>query len=209
MVQQLFNQIELLKGEIRRIKGDLHAISSGGMIIPSSISGGGGVQMPLPIEGAILYGTSVPEWARLSIGASGEVLTVVGGLPNWEPPTGLSYTPITPVTIKTLTALGDEATWTDIDVSANVSSGCRLIQVKVSLAFANASDYSLYFRENGTAESNDNNHLYGIISTDNQNEIVVANVPIDSGHIFEYFWDRTAGAGNAGTSIITLLGYWD
>lgn len=84
MVQQLFNSVEHLKAEVRRLRGELNAISSGGRVIPTSISGGGGVQLPLPISGAILYGTGVPEWARLAPGTNGEILTLVAGFPSWE-----------------------------------------------------------------------------------------------------------------------------
>lgn len=83
MVQQLFNTVELLKDEVRRLKGELHAISVGGRIIPNVITSG--VQLPLPISGAILYGTGVPEWARLAPGTNGEILTLVSGFPSWEP----------------------------------------------------------------------------------------------------------------------------
>ena len=64
MVQQLFNDTERLKAEVARLRGRLDAFSVGGQLIPNAIISG--VQLPLPIEGAILYGTSVPDWARLA-----------------------------------------------------------------------------------------------------------------------------------------------
>lgn len=88
MVQQLVRKVKDLEDEIRRIRGELNGISIGGKIIPSSIPGG--VQLPLPIEGALLYGTGVPDWARLAIGDEGEVLTVDGGLPGWRPASSTS-----------------------------------------------------------------------------------------------------------------------
>lgn len=87
MVQQLYNDLEKLKAEIRRLRGELNAIATGGRIIPNAIPGGGS-QLPLPIEGAILFGTGVPEWARLAPPASGDdyALKYLDGdsAPSWQ-----------------------------------------------------------------------------------------------------------------------------
>lgn len=63
MVQQLFGDIEKLKAEIKRLRGLVDSFSIGGRIIPHSVISG--VQLPLPIEGAIIFGTGVPDWGRL------------------------------------------------------------------------------------------------------------------------------------------------
>lgn len=91
MVQQLWGDIEKLKAEIRRLRGELRQIASGGTIIGIVNSGGGGT--PAPVSGAIMYGTAVPAWARLPIGSEGEVLTVISGFPSWEPGAGFGYVP--------------------------------------------------------------------------------------------------------------------
>lgn len=36
------------------------------------------------LTGALIHGNGTPKWARLPIGAAGQVLTVVGGLPAWS-----------------------------------------------------------------------------------------------------------------------------
>lgn len=64
MVQQLYNDVEQLKARVAQLRGRLDAFSVGGQVISGSITGG--VQLPLPIEGAMLYGTSAPAWGRLA-----------------------------------------------------------------------------------------------------------------------------------------------
>lgn len=86
MVQQLFGDLERAKAEIKRLRGRMDAIAVGGRVNPSSITGG--VQIPLPIEGAIIYGNTTPEWARLAMPTPGDdyVLTFIDGdaHPTWQ-----------------------------------------------------------------------------------------------------------------------------
>lgn len=63
MVQQAFNDIEKLKAEVTRLRGLINSFSVGGRIIPAAVNSN--VQIPLPIEGAIIFGTGVPDWGRL------------------------------------------------------------------------------------------------------------------------------------------------
>lgn len=90
MVQQLFGDLEKVKAEIVRLRGRMDAISAGGQLKFNSIVSG--VQIPLPIEGAIIYGSDVPEWARLAPPASGDdyVLSFLDGdnKPSWQIGTG-------------------------------------------------------------------------------------------------------------------------
>lgn len=92
MVMQLFHDVEQLRREILRLKGRMDSISVGNKIIPGSISGG--VQMPLPIEGAMLYGNGIPEWARLPPPSPGDDYTLrfIDGAtaPSWEVGGGVS-----------------------------------------------------------------------------------------------------------------------
>lgn len=92
MVQQLWGDIEKLKAEIRRLRGELRQIAAGATIVGVVNSGASG-GTPAPVSGSIMYGTVVPAWARLPIGAEGEVLTVISGFPSWEPGAGFGYVP--------------------------------------------------------------------------------------------------------------------
>ena len=64
MVQQAFNDIERLKAEVVRLRGRIDAFTVGGQIIPHGIITN--TQIPLPIEGAIIFGTAAPDWGRLA-----------------------------------------------------------------------------------------------------------------------------------------------
>lgn len=86
MVQQAFGDIERLKAEVKRLRGRLDAFSVGGAIIPHNIIGG--TQIPLPIEGAIIFGTSIPDWGRLPPPATGDDYALkyldAAIQPSWE-----------------------------------------------------------------------------------------------------------------------------
>lgn len=91
MVQQLFGDVEKLKSEIQRLRGLINSFTVGGQVIPRSIAGN--VQLPLPIEGAILYGTSIPDWGRLpppvTAGDDYELDFLDGDVaPSWQIKTG-------------------------------------------------------------------------------------------------------------------------
>jgi hypothetical protein len=40
------------------------------------------------VAGDMIAANSVPKWARLPVGSSGQVLTVVSGAPAWATPSG-------------------------------------------------------------------------------------------------------------------------
>lgn len=86
MVQQAVNRIRTLEDEVRRLSGILRAISIGGTLVPGVVPGG--QSLPTPVEGAILFGTGVPDWARLAPPSSGDdyELTFIDGdtAPSWQ-----------------------------------------------------------------------------------------------------------------------------
>ena len=85
-INSLFNTVEILKTEVRRLRGEILRISVGGTILPNVVPGTANI--PNPLEGALIFGTSTSSWGRRAIGAEGEVLTVVSGLPDWAPGNG-------------------------------------------------------------------------------------------------------------------------
>jgi hypothetical protein len=102
--------------------------------------------------------------------------------------------------IKSLSGLGDEDTWTDIDCTASTSPLAAMLHYSQEL-FDNTSgdQFRLYARRNGDTAAKGSGNLIGIVngaggsipqSVDDQNFIV-----IDAGQIFEYLLDRTSGTG--------------
>lgn len=81
-MQQFYGDIQQLREEIRRLRGELHRLALGGIILPGVNNNS---TIPPPLAGALIRGNSTPGWERLAIGAEGEILTVVSGLPQWEP----------------------------------------------------------------------------------------------------------------------------
>lgn len=63
MVQQLYEELSVLRAEIRRLKGRLDRISIGGVIIPAHVTGT--AQVPTAIDGSIIRGNATPAWERL------------------------------------------------------------------------------------------------------------------------------------------------
>ncbi len=99
----------------------------------------------------------------------------------------------TPPTIKTLTGLGDEATWTDIDVTSNTSNlACRL-HARVAVA-EGVSQFRVNVRRNGSSESANNDNEVAFIDPNTQTMYNDFPIILDSGQIFEYFLDRTSGS---------------
>lgn len=91
MVQQLFSDIKNLQAEVKRLRGRLDAFSTGGQVISGTIIGG--VQLPLPIEGGVIYGTTAPAWGRLSppvTAGNDYALKYLDGdnAPSWQLDTG-------------------------------------------------------------------------------------------------------------------------
>lgn len=67
--------------------------TTGTITIDGTLNGeSGGTGIASYTAGDILYATGTTTLAKLAIGVNGEVLTIVGGLPNWEPATSGTVT---------------------------------------------------------------------------------------------------------------------
>lgn len=63
MVQQLFSEVERLKAEVRRLRGRLDRVSSGGTLILNTT--GSYPTIPTAVQGALIVGNITPGWERL------------------------------------------------------------------------------------------------------------------------------------------------
>lgn len=125
-------------------------------------------------------------------------------------PRGLRYRwPDTETTIKTLTGIGDEDTWTDIDCTATTSALAALAVIHANMWEPDAADiFELAFRRNGDGGAG---HDVGRVQgTPLAPRLFADKITIlDDSQIFEYKLDRAAGADTLDYGIITLIGWWE
>lgn len=86
MVQKFVNDVRALREEVRKLRGEINSLSIGGHILPGVVPGTANI--PTPVEGAIIYGTGVPDWARLAPPSPGDDYTLrfMDGdtAPSWQ-----------------------------------------------------------------------------------------------------------------------------
>lgn len=82
MVQQLYSDLEELRKEIRRLRGELKRVVSGNVIIAPGNPGTATV--PTAVDGALIRGNATPGWERLAASVPGSGLRNVVGLDNGD-----------------------------------------------------------------------------------------------------------------------------
>lgn len=114
--------------------------------------------------------------------------------------------------VKTLTGIGDEATWTDVDCTS-VSSACAVMaQLNCALAqTTGTTDYELSVRPNGSSLANALSSTSAALVRDADAEEVRNQIlmVLDDQQIFEYFLDRRSGASTLTFGAINLRGWWE
>lgn len=163
----------------------------------------------LTVENIILDGTRVDVYLEVDTGTAyfvplgvtmGEVALSLG-------PRGLRHrNKDSSVTVKTLTGLGDEATWTDIDCTASTSNIAAMAQLEVNMVEA-VDDFTLAVRRNGAAGATgfEVAHVFSDAEAAANAFVII----LDDGQVFEYYLDRLAGAANLDYGIISLCGWWE
>lgn len=114
MIQRLFQEIQNIKEEIKRLRGEFHKIAIGGVIIPTAQSGTASV--PTSLLGAIIRGTAT-GWERLAASAPAAGLRNVLGMDNGD-------------TTPSWKALLDNTNPTTIDIGDSVGPGTSLIAAR-------------------------------------------------------------------------------
>ena len=107
-------------------------------------------------------------------------------------------------TIKTLTGLSDEATWTDIDCTSDASALAVLASCQANLVEA-TDDYILKVGRNGASDGFEVAHVF----SDAEACYNFFQIILDDANIFEYYLDRVSGAGALGYGVIVLAGWWE
>lgn len=106
MVQQLFNTIKDMQDEVRRLRGRLDRLSTGGVILPGV--GGAGGTVPDPVDGAIIRGNATPGWERVAASIPAANVRNVLGLDNGD--LRPSWKTALDATAPTALAFGDSGT---------------------------------------------------------------------------------------------------
>jgi len=111
-------------------------------------------------------------------------------------PRGLAYRFVdSPPAIKTLTGLGDEATWTDIDLTASTSALAAIALLTHYLVDA-VDNFDLAYRRNGSSDDavTNQNRVASIQNDVVERDIGQRTVLLDDQQIFEYYLDRYGGS---------------
>lgn len=146
----------------------------------------------------------IPLGALISTAASPRALP----LPNRV----LQFCWADPTSVKTLSGLGDEATWTDIDTTAATSALAVLAQINAEMRnVAAGAVYYLFVRRNGSSDGNaaddPNNILITYTESAGNNNAVM--IVLDDAQVFEYYLDRTAGSDTLDEGRMAVAGWWE
>ncbi len=162
------------------------------------------------IEGHVLAGTSCD--LQVTAGGAGTFYVVPLGARIGTRALSLPARPThelwldSPPTIKTLTGLGDEATWTDIDVTSNTSALAFMLHGRVAIAEA-VSQFRLNVRRKGSSESADNNNEITFVDPNTQSIYNDFPIILDDQQRFQYFLDRTSGSSTLDFGLMFAVGY--
>lgn len=135
----------------------------------------------------------------------------LGKVPMALPPRGTRWVDKSdPVVVKDLSGLGDEATWTDIDVTADASPLAVRARLLTNIMDVTAGDgFDLAFRRNGSTAAvgnttvvNTHPTVTGTVRIANEHTML-----LDDAQIFEYHLDRWAGAGTLSEGFVLLRAY--
>lgn len=168
----------------------------------------------LTIEDITLDGTYIQLRMEAATGTAYFVPLAFGigsTAPAQVSPRGLCFRWRDPASIKTLSTLGDEDTWTDIDVTSSTSNIAAVAVCSVILFDDDSTDsYAFNIRRNGSsqAKGNSTERARVIAATARQCETEFI-VILDDGQVFEYLFDRTAGSGTLDYGEVFLSAWYE
>lgn len=115
-------------------------------------------------------------------------------------------------TVKTLTGISDEATWTDVDITSTTSNLAAIAELTAFISEGDSGNvYELHIRRNGSSLSSSNSTVWALTrnSTWAFQGLSARSVLLDDGQIFEYYLDRQSGATALDFGEINCYGYWE
>lgn len=166
----------------------------------------------LRVDGVTLDGTYVEIREEVDIGTAYFVPLGInlGSRALALPPRGLLYRNRDATTVKTLGGLGDENTWTDVDVTSATSNLAVMAQLN-GFVFDTVNDFKVYFRRNGSAQAANDISIQAMALGASQGDygFFHTDVILDQAQIFEYLLDRTAGSTTLVSGLVNLQGWWE
>jgi hypothetical protein len=170
----------------------------------------------LTVENVTLTGTTLDLRLEVDIGTAyfvplGLVVGTKAPVSSLHPrPTRYRWLD-TAAEVKVLDGLGDEATWTDVDVTANTSPlACRAhLTAHLDDTGTAADDYKLYARRNGSSQAVADAAMVCrlLLVAATGDALASFSVILDDGQIFEYYFDRVAGTGTLNAGEISIRAY--
>lgn len=140
--------------------------------------------------------------------AGGPITVMVGADAIALPPRRLRQVhPAQSAAVKVLTALADEATWTDIDLTSTTSALAATAQLLLWINEAGSSTrFDFRARRNPSADTNAAPLAITEVAVNQQNTIVWQQI-LDDVQVFEYFLDRIAGATTLDFGEVYVISY--
>jgi len=131
-------------------------------------------------------------------------------IPLTPAPRGTIFKWRDPATVKTLTGIQDENTWTDIDCTSSTSNLACMALLQGFL-FDTVDDFKLFFRRNGSSQAANDLSLQTMALGASQGDFGFFQTVtiLDDSQIFEYLLDRTGGATPLDAGLVNLTGFWE
>jgi hypothetical protein len=127
------------------------------------------------------------------------------------PPRGLRYQAIDSTLVLDLAGHGDDAAWTDEDVTAETSNLAVIAKLRFIFRISAAStEFAFDIRRNGSSKALAIYEALGFCRGDSNKEMrITYDAILDDGQVFEYILDRTTGAGTVSIGNLFVDGYYE
>lgn len=116
-----------------------------------------------------------------------------------------------PPSAKNMAGLADEATWTDVDITAHTGPLAAIGRLVFNILKTNDTGWDLCARRNGDTDDTREGTLVGALSAGNftaRSATEVAMI-LDDGQVFEYYLDRWVGSSTLAGGDAYVLGWWE
>lgn len=159
-----------------------------------------GMTNPMTTTGDTIYSSSGSTPARLGIGTTGQVLTVSGGLPSWQTPTGGGTVVKVQFASATAEVTSSSATYIDtgLTVSITPTSASSKVLILGMIYFGHNTDTDVGLRLLRGATDLNSKKIAGNASASGAFSYVYLDSPATTSALtYKFQFNRLAGAGTA------------